>query len=233
MNTKLKLLSGIVAITAAFSSVASAAPVVFFNNPGTLGTLDLTEGVISGSARGYPNGGDGVYSNAGGGDPVGAVENVILTAAGLDVDLILYGKSDDNPGLFNLTGFPGTDGTWDVIDDAIDIDYITVKAANSFALYDVQGANSGSWTTEGILNNGGSQPGVSHISFWTVDGSSTGPGPVGPGPVGPGPVGPGPVGPGPVGPGPSAVPEPSTYAMFGAAFLMLGIAGYRSRNRKS
>ena len=31
----------------------------------------------------------------------------------------------------------------------------------------------------------------------------------------------------------SAVPEPSTYAMFGTAFLILGIAGYRSRNRKS
>ena len=30
-----------------------------------------------------------------------------------------------------------------------------------------------------------------------------------------------------------AVPEPSTYAMFGAAFLILGVAGYRSRNRKS
>ena len=30
-----------------------------------------------------------------------------------------------------------------------------------------------------------------------------------------------------------AVPEPSTYAMFGAAFLILGFAGYRTRNRKS
>ncbi len=30
-----------------------------------------------------------------------------------------------------------------------------------------------------------------------------------------------------------AVPEPSTYAMFGAAFLILGITGYRSRSRKS
>lgn len=33
--------------------------------------------------------------------------------------------------------------------------------------------------------------------------------------------------------GVSPVPEPSTYAMFGTAFLMLGFMGYRSRNRKS
>ena len=31
----------------------------------------------------------------------------------------------------------------------------------------------------------------------------------------------------------NAVPEPSTYAMFGAAFLILGVTGYRSRNRRS
>lgn len=30
-----------------------------------------------------------------------------------------------------------------------------------------------------------------------------------------------------------AVPEPSTYAMFGMAFTILGFVGYRSRNRKS
>ena len=31
----------------------------------------------------------------------------------------------------------------------------------------------------------------------------------------------------------SMVPEPSTYVLFGIAFLMLGIIGYRSRNKKS
>ncbi|MGK0463633.1 MAG: hypothetical protein ACJAT5_000029 [Lentimonas sp.] len=35
------------------------------------------------------------------------------------------------------------------------------------------------------------------------------------------------------GPTPAPVPEPSTYAMFGAASLMLGFVSYRSRNRKS
>ena len=32
---------------------------------------------------------------------------------------------------------------------------------------------------------------------------------------------------------PDPVPEPSTYAMFGTAFAILGFAGYRSRSRKS
>ncbi len=36
----------------------------------------------------------------------------------------------------------------------------------------------------------------------------------------------------PAGPG-NIVPEPSTYAMFGLASLMLGFVGYRSRNKKS
>lgn len=31
----------------------------------------------------------------------------------------------------------------------------------------------------------------------------------------------------------AAVPEPSTYAMFGTAFAILGVVGYRSRSRKS
>jgi hypothetical protein len=45
--------------------------------------------------------------------------------------------------------------------------YITIKAANSFALYELAvPASSGTWTTLGILNNGGNQPGVSHIRLW-------------------------------------------------------------------
>lgn len=145
---------------------ASAAPVLYCNDgPG----IDLVnDGCISGEASGYPGGGDGVYSNAGGGDPEAAVEAAILGATGLAVDISLYGKSDVNPSLFALTGAPGQSGTWDVLDDTIDIAYITVKAANSFALYAVGGANSGVWSTLGILNNGGNQPNLSHISFWTA-----------------------------------------------------------------
>lgn len=158
------------ALTAA---AASASPVLFCKDgPG----IDLVnDGCISGSARGYPGGGDGVFSNSGGGDPESAVEAAILGATGVAVDIELFGKSDDNPGLFSFSAGPDgqNSGTWDVLDNLVGIAFITVKASNSFALYDVGGANSGSFTTEGILNNGGQQPGVSHISFWTGPGGSS------------------------------------------------------------
>lgn len=155
------------------TSAVQAAPVLFCKDgPG----IDLVnDGCISGSANGYPGGGDGIYSNAGGGDPEADVEAAILGATGSAVDIALYGKSDDNPGLFINTGVgagASQSGTWDVLDDLIGIAYITIKAANSFALYDVQGANSGTWSTLGILNNGGNQPVVSHISFWTAGGTN-------------------------------------------------------------
>ena len=163
MNFRTLLAAAFLAI--GFGGTASAAPVLFCNSgPG----IDLVnDGCISGTASGYPGGGDGIYSNTGGGDPIAAVIQAITDATGTaPVGLSLYGKSDDDPALFNTTGFPGTSGSWETVSGAL-IRYITVKAANSFALYDVGGVASGSWTTEGILNNGGSQPGVSHISFWT------------------------------------------------------------------
>lgn len=44
--------------------------------------------------------------------------------------------------------------------------YMVVKAATTWALYSLDGALSGTWSTAGILNNGGKQPGVSHVSFY-------------------------------------------------------------------
>jgi hypothetical protein len=46
------------------------------------------------------------------------------------------------------------------------VSFITVKASNSFMLYSVDELLSGSWTTAGILNNGGKQPGISHYTLW-------------------------------------------------------------------
>ena len=149
-------------------STASAAPVYYCSNGG----IDLAaDGCISGDSKAYPGGGDGLYDNAGGGDDEASVEAAILAATGIFVDISLYGKSDDNAGLFSISG--STSGTWDVLDDLINIAYITVKAANSFALYDVGFVNSGSFSTLGILSNGGQQPGYSHISFWTAPESLT------------------------------------------------------------
>ena len=43
---------------------------------------------------------------------------------------------------------------------------MVVKAATTWALYALDGALSGSWSTAGIVNGGGRQPGVSHVSFY-------------------------------------------------------------------
>lgn len=195
-------LAGATFLTVGVSAPASAAAVLFCKDgPG----IDLVNsGCISGEAEGYPSGGDGVYSNTGGGDPIAAVQAAIFGATGVaPVGLTLYGKTDANPGLFNLGTFVGgttKSGTWDVLNNAISIKYITVKAANSFALYELSGAgaNSGTWTTAGILNSGGNQPGVSHISFWTAA---------------------------------AAVPEPSTWLMMLLGMAGVGFSMRRKRKQ--
>lgn len=46
----------------------------------------------------------------------------------------------------------------------------TVKAANSFVLNIFNTPQSqGDWSTAGIINNGGKQPALSHISYWAFD----------------------------------------------------------------
>lgn len=157
------------ALVCSVASSAVASPVVFCKDgPG----IDLVgDGCISGEGNAYPNDGDGIYSNAGGGDPEAKVEEAIFQATGVAVDIALYGKSDDNASLFVFNPVdPATvqSGTWSVIDGTL-IAYITVKGANSFALYELATPTaSGTYTTLGILNNGGQQPDTSHISFWTV-----------------------------------------------------------------
>ncbi len=185
----------------AAATPASGAIVLYCSSgPG----IDLVNnGCVSGTASNYPGGGDSVYSNAGGGDPLAAVQAAITSATGVaPVGLSLYGKSDSNAGLFALTGVSpaAQSGTWNVLDDSVLIKYITVKAANSFALYEFsgQGTNSGAFTTLGLLNNGGNRPGVSHISFWQA---ST-----------------------------PAVPEPATWAMMIFGFAGIGFSMRRRAN---
>jgi hypothetical protein len=102
-------------------------------------------------------------------------EAEVEAALGGLVDLTLYDKSDEAPDLAVYTPSPpdgALSGTWDVIDDTILISYITVKASDVFALYQVDpAANLGDWTTADITNPGGQQPGLSHISLWTAPGT--------------------------------------------------------------
>jgi hypothetical protein len=44
--------------------------------------------------------------------------------------------------------------------------YMVVKASTKWALYALDGALFGDWTTSALKNPGGNQPGVSHISFY-------------------------------------------------------------------
>lgn len=175
----------------ALAGAALASPLLMCQNSG--GSVDLVnDGCISGTSRHYPGGGLGPTN-----DHEADVESQIQFATGLVVDLTLYDKSDDGSPLVTVTGDPGKVGTWDAGTQFIS--YITVKAANSFAIYEVN-STSGTWTTAGIKNNGGNQPDVSHISFWTTDRGPQNP-----------------------------VPEPATWAMMIAGGVLVAARKYAAR----
>lgn len=151
--------------------------VQFFDAGLILPTVDLVDdGCISGTGRYYnapgtsQDGDDGFYSNTGGGDPEAAVELQIALAIGQIVELTLKADIDgagSNGGITTTLANGGKLISWNVVNDAFQVAFVTIKAANSFALYKIPtGAFGGQFTTQGILTNGGQQPGVSHIRFW-------------------------------------------------------------------
>lgn len=117
-----------------------------------------------------------VGCTAGGNDALNNVEAALAAATGIDVSLLqlsLYGKSDDNKSLFSFlpdaNPAMGKATDWSVL-DGTPIKYVTVKGSTSFKLYELPkaGASSGiNFSTLGILNRGGNQPDISHLSFWT------------------------------------------------------------------
>ena len=111
-----------------------------------------------------------------GNDNLASVEAAIAAATGVDLTLLnltLYGKSDDNPELFSFS--PNADpsdgkSTSFTVLDGTPISYVTLKAGNDFKVYQLPTAAS--FSSLGILvgngRNGGNQPNISHLSFWTT-----------------------------------------------------------------
>lgn len=137
-----------------------------------------------------------------GNDSESQVELAIFEATGVNVNLTLFGKSDDNPGLFSFSAGPnGVSSTnWTILSGA-NVQYVTVKGANEFKVYQLAGAgaSSGTANTLDLLNGGGNQPNISHISFWLA---------------------------------PTAVPEPGTWAMLILGFGAVGGALRSARKRR-
>jgi hypothetical protein len=192
--TSVMLLAGLAAAdTVPFDYCASG-----FNGPG-VGSLPsqtlaafVADGCISGEhQKGVTPDSDGFFNEAGGGDTASAVEQSILFAQGLTVTL--------TPVVANITG-TGDTGTWSTTQAA---EYITIKAANGYALYylGASGETSGSWTTNGLLNNGGQQPGVSHVDLWSV--------------------------------APSTVPEPKMTVLLAVALLLVLLVSRRLARRQT
>lgn len=171
----------------AFAVPANAAVVLCSSGPG----IDLTVDQCT----------------APGNDDLASVEASIAAATGVNaalLNLVLYGKSDDNAALFSFSPDADPDEQfstdWTVLDGTL-INYVTIKANGDFKVYELPGAGANSGTafnSWGIFNNRGNPHDISHLSFWTV-------------PEAP-------------------VPEPSTWALMLVGF---GAVGWSMRRRKS
>nr|WP_207974747.1 PEPxxWA-CTERM sorting domain-containing protein [Parafrankia sp. BMG5.11] len=184
MNAKLLTAAACAAI--AFAVPAGAAPPLCSSGPGINLTTDPC--IASGN------------------DNLASVEAAIAAATGIDVSLLnltLYGKSDDNPGLFsfspNANPTDGKETTFTVLDGTL-ISYVSLKAGTDFKVYQLPTATSIS--SLGILVGKGNQPDISHLSFWTT-------------------------------PNAPAVPEPATWAMMLFGFGAVGYGMRRRRSESN
>lgn len=206
-----------------YSTVGGPVPTAYCRNPidtaGPYQTLDLeTVGCLSGSGpNAYPDPMNGLYSNNDGlylspGDEEARVEQAIMMATGELVDLMMYKEFQDasasSSGIQIWVENGKKQFTWAfepwliaaIQAGTTDIGYLTIKASNSYALYEIPtGVYAGRYSTEGLLTNGGAQAQVSHIRFWKELDYDV-------------------------------VPEPAAVALFGLGSMLLGLRRRRRRN---
>lgn len=124
--------------------------------------------------------GSGFTINTAGNDFEADVE-AALADLGISANLESLGKTDDNPPLnfefFDLSTDPATSigtnpagtstGGWKYVPGQKIVDFLTIKASTSFKIYRyVPAASDGRYSTTGLINNGGQQANVSHITAW-------------------------------------------------------------------
>lgn len=158
---KLILAAGASVATLAFATPANAAVVLCSSGPG----IDLTVNQCT----------------AAGNDHLADVEAAIAAATGVSVaslELSLFGKSDDNPSYFTFGADNDPDNgqttDWNVLSGQL-IKYVTVKGGTGFKVYELPGTGASAglaFSTAGLVNGGGNQPDISHLSFWKVPGGA-------------------------------------------------------------
>jgi hypothetical protein len=82
-------------------------------------------------------------------------------------------EGEDYTGAFQVNFTDDKTGTWSFTGNSSlthSPSYMVVKAAKNWALYALDGALSGTWSTAGLMTpNGKNQAGVSHVSFYNSE----------------------------------------------------------------
>jgi len=116
---------------------------------------------------------DGFIIPMSGNDKEENVEAVLAFVFGIPIDIFPVatdvtgdgGDFDFDPDSINAD----TEFDWSY-SGAIPLAFLTVKASNGFAIFDVMGTTMGSIDLDGIImNEGGNTPDVSHVGFWTTN----------------------------------------------------------------